>query len=429
MFSSSISTVSRATIAACIALLNTLIWVIIVFSAATPMILSGLYEASLDRNVIKDMRGSLIAAKAWREKRQDRVGRIANETEVGHYTERVHQLYAILIGNLILSEREEGRSGNDEPMGPSTVWDDVQTLVEGKGVRRTGILDEAAQPMEPLAPHRRVTATRLKGMLACQVSFGAAVGAPIVFFIGSFLFSIISNMSAVGDNNTSHALAFGMWWMTIPHVAIVSGCLLAGNNPNTLEVIVCGAIELRHENKKPEKEGRSKWYQPFYETAYTPVWMLERGRNKQKWIDKLAQRGEGIDGFNQKRRAFHLDFFDWVEVGLITIVLVVLPFVLAFLTSFYTPRVGLSCRTFTFLLYFLFQLCYSRLWLYDFFHSQHLRRDVNTAGRQLPNHARTISNSLLGFIAFGSGFTAVIGTLFQIIGVYRNCLCAVPMQY
>ena len=28
--------------------------------------------------------------------------------------------------------------------------------------------------------------------------------------------------------------------MTIPHIAIVGGCLLAGNNPNTLEAIVSG---------------------------------------------------------------------------------------------------------------------------------------------------------------------------------------------
>lgn len=42
----------------------------------------------------------------------------------------------------------------------------------------------------------------------------------------------------LGNNDTSLALAFGMWYMIIPHISIVSGLLLAGNNPNTLEGVV-----------------------------------------------------------------------------------------------------------------------------------------------------------------------------------------------
>lgn len=39
------------------------------------------------------------------------------------------------------------------------------------------------------------------------------------------------------------------------------------------------------------------------------------------------------------------------------------PFVLAFVTAFYTPQVGISCRTLTFTIYTITQFCQIVLWL------------------------------------------------------------------
>ena len=50
------------------------------------------------------------------------------------------------------------------------------------------------------------TKTRLRTMLAAQYSFGVTVGAPVVFFCGSFLYTLVDNYKNLGDNNTSHAL-------------------------------------------------------------------------------------------------------------------------------------------------------------------------------------------------------------------------------
>ena len=69
------------------------------------------------------------------------------------------------------------------------------------------------------------TETRLLTMLGFQASFGATIGTPIAFYLGSFLFSVFSNHEDLGSSDTSLALAFGEWWMTIPHVGIVSGCV------------------------------------------------------------------------------------------------------------------------------------------------------------------------------------------------------------
>lgn len=123
-------------------------------------------------------------------------------------------------------------------------------------------------------------------MFACQHSFGSVVGAPVVFYVGSFVYALIEVGNSLGDNDTSHALAFGMWWMTIPHIAIINGCLLAGNNPNTLEGIV-GHLD----SERPISCFHMLGYNvcaPVFEFGYRPAWMWSRGGSKRAWAEKVC---------------------------------------------------------------------------------------------------------------------------------------------
>ena len=381
----------RATFAAGIALLNTLIWMAVVFSAAGPMIMSGLYEASLDRKVIRSILHELRTEKrrAMKEASGDLPRRPRDRnSEIEVFYKRVHQLYAILVGNLQLPEKADIV---DEPDEPRSVWKDVYHLVKPPRHRWVGRAKsnerEASEEEDRIKPamsgeieaddkqmaldsaYRRITDTRLKGMLDCQASFGAAVGAPVVFFVGSFLFGVISNLSDVGDNDTSHALAFGMWWMTIPHVAIVAGCLLAGNNPNTLEIIVSSEKGGPWDEREIQKrQGFGRFYLSFYQSVYVPVEMWARGKNKKIWIDELFFRygasptskdaeGRGKYVARHGKGEFHFDIWNWIGMVNITVGLMVLPFVLAFLTSYYTPvcigdgflpNIGQCCPLLTF---------------------------------------------------------------------------------
>jgi len=43
-----------------------------------------------------------------------------------------------------------------------------------------------------------------------DISFGSAVGAPVVFFLGAFVYNMVDIQARLGDNDTAHALAFGM---------------------------------------------------------------------------------------------------------------------------------------------------------------------------------------------------------------------------
>ncbi|KAF2689103.1 hypothetical protein K458DRAFT_123851 [Lentithecium fluviatile CBS 122367] len=429
-----------ALIAALIGFANVVVWVLVVFSTAAPMILSGLYEATIDRQVLraieKDMSGS---KKPKGQTEKDHSSRL---------TYHIHLLYAVLVGNLVLRKtatsaptqdtdpiqstpafscwsrcfRQQAR--NDLDINSERAWVDIEALVED---------------LDPVVETSKAkTKTRLKSMLQCQASFGATIGAPVAFYLGSFLFSVFGNHAKLGDSDVSLTLAFGEWWMTIPHVAIVSGCLLAGNNPYTLETIVSG-IGKKDSPDQPERSERL--WTPFYKSVYQPVWMWERGRNKRNWFkrvkkDHVKKAAEASSATTPKKTwsnrlndswKEHLTTPDlesvptvrspqWIFLLLTASVLIVIPFVLAYVTSFYTPTIGLSCRTFTFVLYFVFQSLLTMLWGYDFW-------GYNDAYEVRPDWFY-----LLLFLFFGgSAFTAIIGTFMQILGVYRNCLCNIPM--
>ena len=306
--------ITAGVIAAINALIGTILWIAIAFSYAGPSTLSGLYEASLDRKVIKFIQ-------------RDNDTRILTPRERRRYA---HLLYAVLVGNLKIRHPEFSSDQSD--LVQRSPWAHVKVLVKESNSDKTK--------------------TRLKAMLNCQAPFGVTIGGPVIFFLGSFLFNTFSTMTIAGDNSTSHALAFGQWWMTVVHVAVLSGCLLAGNNPSTLEVAVCGyslgSVPNSHYISDP---------------VYDVVWMFERGRSKRTWSRMVQKEWRDLES-ELEPTTEEEKYFDLKGVGrwLFTMVffgaLLGVPFVLALLTSYYTPTLGLACRSMTFLVCFC-----SQVWL------------------------------------------------------------------
>ena len=210
-----------------------------------------------------------------------------------------------------------------------------------------------------------------------------------------------------------------MWWMTIPHIAIISGLLLAGNNPNTLEGVV-GRRTLNSSRRN------GCIFELVYDSRYRPASIWHRGRNKRMWALRLQRIYLSPDNLENQ---ITIDAGDWFSIVLIAFGLIAIPSILAFLTSFYTPRVGMSCRSMTFLAYMLCQLCLILLWIWNI-----LSTDIEHKGQQYQQITKT-EKSWRAFIWYPSVivifmcavFTGIGGTMMQIIGVYRNCLCDIPI--
>jgi hypothetical protein len=257
-----------------------------------------------------------------------------------------------------------------------------------------------------------------------QYSFGSAVGAPVLFYIGAFIYQVISLKKNPGNNDSALSLAFGMWWMVIVHVAIVAGCLLASNNPSSVSAVVAASI-IDENDRLPEHEvsliellcalGRTS----VYKSPFKPVTLWNRGCMKKNWIENTAAYKARDNGRFWFRKQVELSGMTYFSIGVSAFALVSLPSCLAIVVAYNTPRIGVGCRSVTFILYTVCQLVLIviatlRSYLYNSNDSHHHRlRDLCQAALSIP--------AFLGAI-----FTGFAGTLMQLVGVYRNCHCQVP---
>lgn len=213
--------------------------------------------------------------------------------------------------------------------------------------------------------------------------------------------------------------------MTIAHIAIVSGLLLAGNNPKTLEGIV-GMETVAEE---------AAWWgfvTRFYNSRYNAASMWNRGRSKRIWVLRTIHYSRTPP--NHLQESLDMKMNDWVTVAVCASVLIGTPCVLAFLTSYFTPQVGLSCRSMTFLLYVLCQIWLILLWIWNI-ESTYLdgqgipytpvTRSIYTSFPRLALWQACLWKPQILLACGVSIFTGIGGTLMQVIGVYRNCLCAI----
>lgn len=118
-----------------------------------------------------------------------------------------------------------------------------------------------------------------------------------------------------------------------------------------------------------------------YPSCYKVAWQWHRGHNKKRWInlliDTYSQCSEQdrtyVGPHDQDDTLMDLDslrekttpsLLDWFLILSMTGLLLGVPFVLALLTAYFTPEVGISCRSFTFVCYASAQLGQIILWLW-----------------------------------------------------------------
>jgi hypothetical protein len=141
--------------AAMLVALDTIVWLLICFALAGPMLLSGLYEAFLDNRIL---------AYLYEKYRNNRLT----------VDMRARLLYLVLVGNL-----DPPPPGEYVPLQPNqppdTAWDDIEGLTENIRIypipRQHPLNGE--DPFDIFQNRRddiRATKTRLRTMLACQYS-------------------------------------------------------------------------------------------------------------------------------------------------------------------------------------------------------------------------------------------------------------------
>ena len=295
---------------------DTTLWVFMIMIAPGPFIFSGLLEVTLDYSVIRHLKTSYIPIGEDVPQCLTRV-------------QRAELLIAVLAGNL---EVEGGRANPQDELGK--------------------VLNVDERPEE--------AEVYLRAMLACQYPFGASVGAPILLYIGSFIYNLATLHKAEGDKDTARALAFGIWWMVLVHVAAISACLLASNNPSTAAAIVKQrkrkvsfrdrldyAQERREMEDRVQAQVEALSHLPStYSAIYEPVWMWTRRKNKERWLRRTAAWEQ-----TWFRKKIEMTIQGWILLTFVSYFLIFFPCALAFWIEYTTPSVGVGCRSPTILLY------------------------------------------------------------------------------
>lgn len=241
--------------------------------------------------------------------------------------------------------------------------------------------------------------------------------------------------------------------MTVPHLAIIASAMLAAESPSALQGIVwdggSAASRDRFEkgfwdsvkNKMQDYSllkwvlGKVRGYEVIentYDGQFKTVSLWNRGPNKRRWVQEairsyetshVESRGENLMRPEDVRQALQEDVGDILSVAIATACLLVVPSALAFLTSYNTPRKGISCRTLTYLVYGITQVLECLFWTWEAW----LKVKYGERWSEAHTGAKTVAwlgQMVVGFVAI---FAAVIGTLMQLLGVYRTCLCMVIM--
>ncbi len=166
---------------------------------------------------------------------------------------------------------------------------------------------------------------------------------------------------------------------------------MAGNNPNILEGVLAVERKYRHDNITLF----GITYGLSYPSCYKVASLWDRGYNKKQvcgpaprscsvfcsladvlqWLNTLIATyllrydpaygdstvKDGLDKCDKDivdlKKATTLSLVDWVFLLCLTLLLLGLPYILAFLTAYFTPEIGLSCRSLTFTVYLLVQIC------------------------------------------------------------------------
>jgi hypothetical protein len=398
---------------------DTLIWIFVIVVGAANMLIGGLYEAHLDYRIVKYIK-EMSADGNTSEKR------LELQREL---------LVSVVSGNLML---EEGSPQTTIPRSLTTTDSGDKT----RGLKKSQ--------------------SRLLNLLGAQTSFGSAVGSPVIFFLGAFIYTILDLKNDPSSEDAAISLGFGMEWMIIVHVAIVSGCLLASNNPSTSSGIVGGNhvalpkqrrestvlqrvrtfSAISREDDSPDDNW--EWFchkilgwSDAYKTEFQPVSLWSRGMNKMKWIRQSKAWAED-EAFRETMR---ITPWGWIiKVFIPTLLLIAVPPAAGGVVAYLTPPRGIGCRSLSFIMYGTCQLIVAILaglrnavddglpatWQRSTSRST-FSSDIHTNLKYLlTGYSFWLLSSLWWF---GSLIAAVGGTTMQVTGIYRNCICYAGAEF
>lgn len=118
----------------------------------------------------------------------------------------------------------------------------------------------------------------------------------------------------------SHNLAFGIFWMVIPHVSIVANLTLSGTSPSSWDLVNLDRISENYDTRQDfrKRGGISQRLSRHFglsttENSYSTyllAWQWDRGRCKMSWFEKFFKEYPTLDA--NLRTNLRVSTLEWV---------------------------------------------------------------------------------------------------------------------
>jgi hypothetical protein len=353
-----------------VAALDMIGWITCIMTFAGPMVFGGVQEMLLDYRVVRFLKGSLdIAAK-----------------------EKLEAVVALLCGNF-----------DQDPDDP--------TLRIHASLIPSSFTEVTLENIK----------SRLVTIMNAQTSFGMTIGIPAVFFLASFLYT-------AAQPTPTGAVSFGIFWMVLVLVTIISGALLAGNSPNAVSVLMVG-------NHIRRPRTRLVLLNDMYDSELYLVPMWDRGFSKYQWLKNttLWQEPRGVHQSPFKKK-IEFGRWSWVVITITTWLLVATPCFLSWSFDYLLPWPWLGCLSLLYTIYLTTQtwlilvalvLAYLNAPFHNVWRSLHSLSE-GTPRSIFFRSCLLIFTAITGVAALTAAVLTVVGSIFQLSDRFETCFCSTP---
>jgi len=363
--------ISLPTICA-VATLDMIGWITCIMTFAGPMIFGGALEMLLDYRVVSFLKEGLeIPAR-----------------------EKLEAVVALLCGNF-----------DQAPDDPTAR---IQDSLIPRAITKSSL--ETAK-------------SHLATIMNAQTSFGMTIGIPAVFFLVGFVYN-------AAQPSPTGTVSFGIFWMVLVLVTIISGTLLAGSGPSTVSVLMAN-LHVR----RPRRT-RLAFLNDMYDSELYPVQMWDRGFSKYQWLRKTALWQDSRCQQSIFRKRVEVGMWSWAAITITTWLLVATPSFLSFSFDYLLPWPWLGCLS---LLYTIYITTQTWLILAALVMAYFNIPFINIYGPWYlfsKGSPRSIFSSLClfftvaltGIASLIAALLTVIGSIFQFSSRFESCFCSTPVS-
>jgi hypothetical protein len=322
-----------------------------------------------------------------------------------------------------ISERAKTESAITPVMGTLLPIDSGECLA---CVPPAPITEDSLPSLDEVYHHSQFR-TRLKQtirtLLNAKIDFTNGIVVPAVLTYGGCAAGFWNAYESLGDRDKAYSLAFGVFYAWLLVLAVISNCYAVTVNGNLLESSLVSLLHGNHSHHhhRGNQHGHAHKHDHFPHRKFRPrvVPFRQRVPTTNMWsqwiklvISDNLQTFHGEPTREPPRLhkiniGFHFKFLLIQTLGWLCIAFFA---TCATLISYNTPTIGLDCRSFIFIMYAALSLLVS--WFLV------LRRAIGPNGK-----LAFALRYLYAFFVFLNALFVVGGTVFHLVGLFRNCRC------